>query len=187
MKTKNSKSRNDALVMKLTERECEILDNLLEYKTLKSIAMELGVTISAIDQRLKSARIKLGATDRNDAIRKYQGLLATCVEPTCRILQVPAQRQPELPPFAETVEAPAFMLRDSLPTSPDFETPVPAALESVLQNVEPAQTKVAPLSEVLDDKFGRLWRVVAIPIFALAIVMFALAILAMGKAMNQLF
>ena len=172
-------------IHKLTQRECEVLDKLIQYNTLKTIAADLGITVSAVDQRLKSARVKLGAANRNDAVRLYQALVRTCVESTYRILQVPSEPQPDLPLFAEAAEAPTFMLRDSEPTFPQV-VPEPHALELNPQAVMSDRPRAAPLPEVWDEKFGRLWRVVAIPVFALAIVMLVLAIFVMAKAMNQM-
>jgi FixJ family two-component response regulator len=56
---------------RLSAKERAVLDQILLHKPLKVIAHDLGVTLSAVDQRLKSARVKLGASDRNEAARIY--------------------------------------------------------------------------------------------------------------------
>ncbi len=40
--------------------------------------------------------------------------------------------------------------------------------------------------EFLDEKVGRLWRVVAIPVLSITIAMLALALMAMAKSLSEL-
>lgn len=156
----------------LTAKEREVLDQILLHKSLKVIAHDLGITLSAVDQRLKSARAKLGASDRNEAARTYSALLVTCRESTCGFEAVAAALdahvfQPPEPPSRST-----FMLEDSA----SFLVP-PSGYG--------AGPKMA-VPEVLDDKFGRLWRVVAIPVFAIVIAVLALALIAMANSLGEL-
>ena len=157
---------------RLSPKELEVLDQILQHKSLKIIAHDLGVTPSAVDQRLKSARIKLGATDRNDAARIYSALLASCRESTYGFAQLATDHEP---PVTETSEPPSgstFTFHDS------------ATIEVVPPWLERRHQGAVP--EFLDDKFGLLWRVVAIPVFAVTIAILALALMAMARSLSEL-
>lgn len=157
---------------RLSAKEREVLDQILLHKPLKLIAHDLGITLSAVDQRLKAARIKLGAADRNEAARAYAALLATCRESTCgfEALGTPYEAQVIRPP--EPPSRSTFMLQDS---GTIF---VPPSLYGGGQR--------EAVSEVLDEKFGRLWRVVAIPVLAVVIAILALALMAMARSLGEL-
>ena len=157
---------------RLSAKEREVLDHVLLHKPLKLIAHDLGVTLSAVDQRLKSARAKLDAADRNAAARAYAALLATCRESTCGFEAVATPPDPPLTLPLDPPSAATFTLKDSgtIIVPPSFQEAWPAGA----------------VSEVLDERFGRLWRVVAIPALALAIAMLALALLAMARILGEL-
>lgn len=157
---------------RLSAKEREVLDQLLLHKPLKVIAHDLGITLSAVDQRLKSARVKLQAADRNEAARAYAALLATCRESTCGFEEVAGRFEPDLVRTPESPSAATFMLRDS---------------GTII--VPPSRLEIWPagaVSEVLDERFGRLWRILAIPTMAIAIAMLALALMAMARMLGEL-
>lgn len=166
-----SHDQQGQLLKRLSAKEREVLDQLLMHKPLKLIAHDLGITLSAVDQRLKSARGKLDAADRNAAARIYAQLLTTCRESTCGFEAVVT------PPPAQLVEPPepasgaTFTLQDSatILVSPPLYGAGPEAV-----------------SEVLDEKFGRLWRILAIPALAIAIAILALALMAMARTLGEL-
>lgn len=56
----------------LTPREHEVLQGVLDHKTAKEMAIELGVSHHAVEKRLKRARQKLGATTSLEAARLYR-------------------------------------------------------------------------------------------------------------------
>lgn len=157
---------------RLSEKERQLLDRMLEHKSLKVIAHDLGVTPSAVDQRLKSARIKLGAADRNDAARRYSGLLASCRESTSGFPQLGTEGESKVIERSEPPSASTFTFHDSA----TFQV-APPWLERHHGSAVP---------EFLDEKIGRLWRVFAIPVFAVTIAMLALALMAMAKALSEL-
>lgn len=64
----------------LTERQRQCLHGVLDRKTAKLIGRDLGITHHAVEQHLKAARRKLGASDTLEAARLYASSLAT-VEP----------------------------------------------------------------------------------------------------------
>ena len=98
---------------RLSPKERELLDQILLHKSLKVIAHELGVTPSAVDQRLKSARVKLGAIDRNDAARRYSSLLAGCRESTSGFAQLGTGPQSQLTNTSEPHGEQTFTFHDS--------------------------------------------------------------------------
>lgn len=64
--------RLNRVFLNLTAKQREVLDLLAEGLTSKEIARELSVSPSAIDQRLKGLKEKLGATNRAEIARLYQ-------------------------------------------------------------------------------------------------------------------
>jgi DNA-binding CsgD family transcriptional regulator len=157
---------------RLSPKEREVLDQILLHKSLKVIAHDLGITLSAVDQRLKSARGKLEAVDRNDAARIYSRLLASCRESTCGFAELCEGHDAQVTQTSEPPHGATFTFQDS------------ATIEVVSPWSERSQR--GAVSEVLDDNFGRLWRVIAIPVFAVSIAMLALALMAMAKALSEL-
>ena len=66
---------------KLTERQRQCLEGFLARKTAKQIGRELGITHHAVEQHLKAARKKFGATDTLGAARRYAARAYTTAEP----------------------------------------------------------------------------------------------------------
>lgn len=64
----------DRSVADLTDRQCEVLELVLRHFSSKEIAVRLGISPSAVDQRLDGARQKLGAATRTEAARIYADL-----------------------------------------------------------------------------------------------------------------
>lgn len=156
----------------LSAKEREVLDQILLHKPLKVIAHDLGITLSAVDQRLKAARVKLGASDRNEAARTYSALLITCRESTCGFEAVAAALDAHVFEPSEPASRSTFTLEDSA----TFLVP-PSGY---------GRGHVGAVSEVLDEKFGRVWRVAAIPVFAICLAVLALALIAMANALGEL-
>ena len=167
-----ARSDPQARLDQLTAKECEVLDRLLLHKPLKVIAHDLGITLSAVDQRLKSARSKLGARDRNEAARSYSALLIACRESTCGFEAVAAALDGHVRESAEPASRSTFMLQDGA----TYLVP-PMGHE---------RGQIEAVSEILDEKFGRVWRVAAIPVFALCLAVLALVLIAMANALAEL-
>jgi DNA-binding CsgD family transcriptional regulator len=55
----------------LTDKHREVLDRLLDHKSSKQIAHELGISPKTVDQRILAAAKKLGTTDRRSTARAY--------------------------------------------------------------------------------------------------------------------
>lgn len=163
---------SETRLSRLSPKEREVLDQILLHKSLKVIAHDLEITLSAVDQRLKSARTKLGAADRNEAARLYSALITACMNSTCGSEVIGTAQDPQLIQSPELPSGSMFKFEDSatiVVPPPWFE-----------------QSHRTAVSEVLDEKFGRLWRVAAIPVFAVTIAILALALMAMAQSLGQL-
>ncbi|WP_068089276.1 helix-turn-helix domain-containing protein [Novosphingobium rosa] len=58
----------------LTAKQCECLELVLHHLTSKQIALELGISPHTVNQRLDSARQRLGAATRHEAAILYAKL-----------------------------------------------------------------------------------------------------------------
>jgi len=159
-----------AILDQLTDKEREVLDLVAQRHTTKEIARQLGLSINAVDLRISKAREKLGAGDRNEAIRIYAHLLDDWGKttggssPVSRLFPPPLATPPEQP-------GPRFTLRDAA----SFSLPAPWEVD-----------RPEKLPEVLDRRFGRLWRVIAIPVGALCMALLALAMIAIAETLGML-
>jgi DNA-binding CsgD family transcriptional regulator len=169
-----SESRNEsgARLGRLSAKEREVLDQILLHKSLKVIAHDLGISLSAVDQRLKAARIKLDSADRNAAAQTYSALMATCRDSTCGFEAIGTRLDAHVFQSPEPPSGSMFMLQDSA----TIVVPPPWS----------EQGRRGAVSEVLDEKFGRLWRVAAIPVFATVMAILALALMAMAQSLGEL-
>ena len=59
---------------RLSDKQRACLDLVLERKTSKEIARQLGIAKPTVDQRITAARVILGATDRHAAAIRYARL-----------------------------------------------------------------------------------------------------------------
>lgn len=97
----------------LTENERLVFDQLLAHKKAKQIARDLGLSFSAVEERIRSGRQKLGAPDRTAAVRLYANTRRDHRN------SVPVFEGVDLPPFSqeelvrELGDGPAFALQDS--------------------------------------------------------------------------
>ena len=55
----------------LTAKQAEVLDLLLQHKTTKQIARDLGIAPNTVDARIAAVREKWGTTDRKATARVY--------------------------------------------------------------------------------------------------------------------
>jgi DNA-binding CsgD family transcriptional regulator len=70
---------NDISVLDtLTDKQREVLDLLIEHKTSKEIARELGISPHTVDQRVQFAKEKLGVDSRSEAAVEYRRLMQLC-------------------------------------------------------------------------------------------------------------
>lgn len=166
----------------VTSRSCGALDDLSDGErqvcelvvarcTTKEIARELKLSINGVDWRVRAAREKLGARDRNELARIYGKLKTDWGEspvipsPVAESGIAPVSAQPETPTRSE------FVFNDAA----SFALPAPWEA-----------ARRAGLSEVLDERFGRAWRVAAIPLGALGIAMVVAALIGIALMLGML-
>ncbi|MFC0204966.1 LuxR C-terminal-related transcriptional regulator [Novosphingobium soli] len=77
----------------LTLKQHEVLVRIAENRTSKEIAWELGISESAVNQRIEGVRVRLGSPSRAEVARAYRQYLqdrsATCNSIPGKNLQVP--------------------------------------------------------------------------------------------------
>lgn len=76
------------IIGELSPKQIEVLDLILDRRTNKEIAVLLNISASAVEQRLQSARRKLGAVGRADLARAYEAALKACQKPIDEKFQV---------------------------------------------------------------------------------------------------
>lgn len=159
------------LLGQLTEKERAVLDLVLQHKPTKQIARELGVAPNTVDMRLRSAREKLGAPDRNSAARAYTNLLTTCGKTTCGS---PVMEVPDFLPITEATdreEAASFVLQDAgwidRPAPWDTMVELPTGLEA------------------LSDRLGGWARIALVIGLAALLAMTVLATFAIAHSLSQ--
>lgn len=101
---------------RLTEKQRECLDLVLQRRTSKQIARMLHISKAAVDQRLTTARQYLGAADRDEAAVLYGRMLAAYDRVAYDTLQLPPLAPVADTPRRDTVSEAAFVLREA-PTS----------------------------------------------------------------------
>lgn len=77
----------------LTDKQAEVLQFVCDRRTNKEIALMLGISPSAVEQRLQSVRRKFGVHSRADLARAYEKAQMTCVNQT----GVEYQVEPSIP------------------------------------------------------------------------------------------
>lgn len=161
---------------KLSDKQREVLELLLDYKSDKEIARDLSLSIKTIEQRMAAARQKLGTADRNETARVYAALRDAAGDADGGF---PLYREPPLsaaPGFGqqEPGNAPGttFTLHDAA-----FYSPAP-------WEVEPARHI---LPEVFHGRSATAVRLATIAAFAIALLMMALLAIGIGQGLTALF
>ena len=88
----------------LTGKQHEVLALVADNRTSKEIAAELGVSESAVNQRIEAVRARLGGLPRSQMAREYRSFAATYTgDETCK--PVPWQRiqLPDQPSLSQSV------------------------------------------------------------------------------------
>lgn len=73
---------NDLLLDTLTQKQIEVLELVVDRRTNKEISGLLGISPSAVEQRLQSVRRHLGVTRRSDLARAYELIRDTSAKQT---------------------------------------------------------------------------------------------------------
>lgn len=82
---------------RLTEKQHEVLRHVAENRTSKEIAWELGISESAVNQRIEGVRLRAGSPPRAELARSYRAYLLE-LEKTCKPIPDNIPQVPESPP-----------------------------------------------------------------------------------------
>lgn len=164
----------------LTPKQHEVLRFVAENRTSKEIAWELGISESAVNQRIESIRARTGAPPRAELARVYRQFQVeqeeTCNSLTGKILQLPELGDDgQLQDQDEPIEA--FALSDALAAEP-YAVPLRAPWQ------EAGFERIVP--EVLDGKHAGLNRTAAIIAISGGLLVVAMIGLSVAQALNGL-
>jgi len=157
---------------RLSDKQREVLDMIVERRTSKEIARTLGISASAVEQRLQAARKVLNVSSRDDAARAYAHLIAPCNQLTGDPSQLPVM--PFVNHLSSTGEPGAgdYTLADSGQIHWDAPWSTPLPTQSSLER--------------LDEQYGLWWRIAAIIGLCLATALVVLVGLAVAAAIDRL-
>jgi hypothetical protein len=141
-----------------------VLDLLIQHKTSKEIARELGISPHTVDQRIQFAREKLGVQTRSEAAVAYRRLLETCGQATYEDSGVADAAPVADDPFQAGVPARGPSPRTSMTTGLDHSVG----------------------RELFEGRHGTLFRLGAIVAIAALLVLLVLAALATFSQLSQL-
>jgi DNA-binding CsgD family transcriptional regulator len=158
------------VLSELTDRQIAVLDLLLQHKTTKQIARELGIAPNTVDARIAAVRQKWGTTDRKATARVYSHLLETCEKTPCGF-----------PPLETDVVDEHEFLRE-LPGSPFF-----TVADAHTYGRWSAEEGRRGVLETLDARFGQFGRVIAILGLTLALAATAVLSLSIAKTLSDLY
>lgn len=158
-------------IERLTDKQREVLDHLILYKSDKEIARDLGISLKTVEQRMAGARQKLGTTDRNETARLYAALREDRGFPLYRPSPLPPAADPANQ-AAEIAPEAAFTLHDAgFAMTPPWEmAPRPRVLP-----------------EVFHGRSATAVRLAVIGACTIALLMMALLAIAIGEGLTDLF
>ena len=175
----------------LTDKQCQVLDLLIEHKTSKEIARELGISPYTVDQRISLARAKLGVSSRNELAALYRAMRETLGQSPSGVgtpsdgeqLEALSESEALGPPIVDDNEDPQHS-RARQP-SDDVIAPSFTAGEKIVcpTNSEP-EYRVGP--EVFEGSSGGWWRLGAVVVTALLLVMTVLVLFAIFDQLTDL-
>lgn len=158
-----------ARLASITDRQRAVLDLVVQHWTSKEIARELNISPNTVDQRINAVRAKLGAKDRAETARLYADLNNICGRTIYGPAVIAAPPSGQLIHHRNNAIDPVMPLSESAPAAPeDWQHLVNA---------------VVPGARLRDRK---LWRLVAIVLIAVGIVILATTILAVMQALNAM-
>lgn len=154
----------------LTGKQFQVLEHLAQHKTSKQIARDLNVAQNTVDKHLAAVRRKWNTADRYQTARVFQQLREGCEKHPPRF-SAADEAGPDAPVLhSDLPKSAVFQLADALSIEDfsDWESPAPKGLLA------------------LDDRFGKLWRIVAIPVLALLALMVLIFAVTLAQALSDL-
>jgi len=167
-----SDSARDRL-SRLSDKQREVLEHLILYKSDKEIARDLGISLKTVEQRMAAARGKLGTGDRNETARVYAAL-----RPELQDGGFPLYRDPLLASPAPAGDEAAGAAATASFTLHDAAYGLAAPWER--------QASPHVLPEVFHGRSATAARLIAIAACAIALLMMALLAIAIGEGLTDL-
>jgi len=155
----------------LTAKQREVLDLLIEHKTSKQIARQLGISPHTVDQRIFFAKEKLGAGSRSEVAVAYRRLLGVSGRVTYQETRIAHQARPAQM-TAGSLAGQVLGLR-----SPELARPDGPALAELDYRVVP---------ELFDGRYGTLMRLSAIIAIAALLVILVLGGMAILSQLSEM-
>ena len=152
----------------LTERQRAVLDLLCDHMTSKTIARELAISATTVDQHIKAVGAKLGTHDRKSTAREYARLKSIQGKITPHFSQVGVPDVPHVGGFPDEAVRPVFTLNDA-------------------GSFDGRWVERTPLPHPGDADFSGLWvRLLAIVGIAFGLALVAAAMIAVVNGLNDL-
>ena len=155
----------------LTDKQIAVLDLLVQHRTSKEIARELGISPHTVEQRLNGAKHKLGVTRRGDLANAWLRAKALCEKPVYEEIRI----TPNALPLSEQAQ-------------PGERTDliVPAPAQASLPAAETASQPVNLVPAVLTGRNGALMRITAVFAIAAGMTMVCIGGLAVLEQLSRL-
>jgi DNA-binding CsgD family transcriptional regulator len=173
-----------------TDKQCLVLDLLIEHKTSKEIARALGISPYTVDQRISLARAKLGVSSRSELAARY------------RVMRRASSKRPiDMTVISEGAQPEAARESDAHGSWSVDQTPAPMPYQArqeddLIASAAADQEKTAcPTTsefdyrvgpEVFEGRSGGLWRLGAIVATALLLVVTILGLFAIFNQLNDM-
>lgn len=161
---------------RLTEKQREVIELLLEHMTSKEIAAQLDVSHHTVDQRIGIAKKKFDVNTRSELVSAYKREMVSNQTDNGK----PVYEESYIPTFA-------------IPLSKDLTSDAESDLvlvdrkprEYSVSEAKPVSRRVVP--EVFDGRLGSFWRIGAIAGLAAIMLLVGLAGLSMFGQLSELF
>lgn len=154
----------------LTDRQREVLAKLGSHRTSKRIAKALKIHPNTVDKHLAAVREIWGTYDRFETELIYKQLTGA------------DDNHPPNFPSSDKLPAQAAQTFSDLPETADFQL-ADVAYSDAFRLPDSLPPKGL---EALDARFGKAWRVAAIPVAAVLIGMVVLVVVAIAMVVTQL-
>lgn len=156
----------------LTAKQRDVLDLMVQHKSSKEIARALQISPYTVDQRVASARARLGASSRSELARIYSGLAAVCERSAYETSHMASEPFTQHEEFQVAQDGPVFTLSDSA----HFD------LSSTWNEAVPRMVGL----EALDRRFGIFGRVLAIASLAFILAILVLVVASIATTLSAI-
>ena len=170
-----------AALASLTPKQREVMDLLIQHKTSKEIARELGISPHTVDQRVQFAKDKLGVESRSEAAVEYRRLVALCQSPLPPASEIPGHQT-----YEESRSAGIAVLADQGGTGNSDDPPGPMAPKRSRPDEMMGQGRgYSIVPEMFEGRYGTAMRLGAIVLVTVLLLFTALGGLAVFDRLSR--